>query len=884
MRRVYVLFFVSGVAGLVYQVVWSRLLHEVFGVTVYAVTAVLATFLLGLAAGGYTLGRLADRTPSALRIYGWLEIGVGLTAILGFALLGLLDRVHVAVASHLAPDSIVLLLVRVGLAAVVVLPPTFLMGGTLPAIARAVVGRIDSIGREVGTLYALNTAGAVLGTLLSGFWLIRHTGLRVTLALAVLANLIVGVVALLGSRGAKWGHSSFPGRRETMNVPISLPARQGLLVVMALSGFVTLGLEVLWTRVLVMSVGSTAYSFVTMLASFLIGLALGGFLVRPWIDRVGDLRRTFGWLELGIAASTLVTLPLFASGTMQEWLAGRGGSWTGLLALRFGVSLLVMLVPATLIGATFPIAARIWMHDLGRLGEDLGRLYGANTLGNILGAALTGFVILPVAGLQRGIVILTALSILCAAWGFFGGVRRMLPAWVGAAGCVGLLLAWQPAPFRAFGEQPGDATLFYREDVISTVKVLRKARTQDELWMTIDSIRIGQSRGGVDAKQQALAHFPFLLRPDSPPRRMLVIGLGTGILVGEAARHPSIERIDALEISPGVIDGARTFAAWNQGALDDERIHVVNDDGVNYLKRASEPYDVIVEDAKSRVAHAANSLFFSLDFYNLCHARLGKEGLFLQWVPLDVPPRELRTIVRTLRSAFDHVDVLVSAPHALFLAASDRSFVLDPAHIARVMSGPAAGLGRYGLSSAPDFLDLAVAADEGVTAWLARERTLNTLDRPVLEFYALADHAVPPNVNADENCAGLVTSAAIASRVAQLGPDPAVRRELADAAAASTVPQAVDRLRATLARQPRDPLLIHALTGIARRTVDRAPDDGEPRLVLAQILAIRGDFAGARSELERAGRALPGDPRIRQALAVLDQLGRRDGSAGAAEP
>jgi spermidine synthase len=523
--RLIFLYFVSGGAALVYQVVWSRLLHEIFGVTVHAVTAVLATFLGGLAAGGWVLGRVADRTRHPARLYGWLEIGIGASALAGTLALGPLDRAHIALASRFEPESVTLLVGRVGLAAIVILPPTFLMGGTLPAVARAIVDRMARVGRDVGTLYALNTAGAVVGTWLAGFWLVRLVGLRATLGLAVLANVLAGIAALwLAARVAP-----APREPDARGAPMAAGERdRGLLAVLFLSGFVTLGLEVLWTRVLVLSVGTTAYSFVTMLSSFLIGLALGGWIARSLADRMASPRRTLGWLELSIAASTLVTLPLLASGTTQEWLAGRGSSWLVLLGLRFGVSLLVMLVPATLIGATFPVAARMWTGERDRLGSDLGHLYAANTAGNIAGAALTGFVILPALGLQKGIVLLVGLSAVCAAWGLFGRPARRgratAPAWIGAAACVALLVAWRPAPFRAFGEEPGDATLFYREDATATVKVLRKAATPDELWMTIDSIRIGQSHGGVDAKQQALAHFPFLLRPDAPPRRLLVIG------------------------------------------------------------------------------------------------------------------------------------------------------------------------------------------------------------------------------------------------------------------------------------------------------------------------------------------------------------------------
>jgi spermidine synthase len=734
---VYLLFFLSGAAGLVYQVVWSRMLNEVFGVTVYAVATVLATFLAGLALGSLILGRLGDRLRHPLRFYGWLEVGIGLTALLGIGTIRLLDPVHIWAANRFEPHSLALIAVRLLLGALVVLPPTFLMGGTLPVIIRFFVSRIQRFGRRLSILYALNTTGAVLGTLVSGFLLIRWIGLQRTLWMAVALNLVIGLLSLLlSSRISATGDDDRGEMGPQEDVPIVEGEGYGLLVVMALSGFVTLGLEVFWTRILMLSVGTTTYSFATMLSSFLTGIALGSFIARQVVDRLRDVRRTFGWIQVGIAGTTLAALPLINSGLVQRWLTGWGSEWVTLILLRFGISLLVMLVPTTLIGMTFPLAAKLRARDVTTLGGRLGEVYGFNTLGNILGAAMTGFVLLPLFGLQKGIAVLVLLSMVNAAWAFFpagsalrGGAvyRRAAPLAGGLLVCLLLLVWWQPRPFVIVGEEPGDRVLYYKEGVVGTVKVLQKAQDPRQVWMAIDAIKIGESFGGVDHKQQALAHFPFLLMSEDPPRKVLSIGLGTGILIGEVARHPSVQQADCLEISPSVIEAARLFDEQNEDVLRNPRVNVINDDGVNFLRRSGTRYDAIISDAKSRTKHAANAMFFSSDYYRLCREHLDDRGLMIQWVPLTVPPDELQIILRTFLDVFPQGYVLVTPLHSCFLVGLNGPLTIDVAGVERLLRGPlTANLRRYGLRDAEGLIGMLTADRESMSAWLARGGTINS--------------------------------------------------------------------------------------------------------------------------------------------------------------
>jgi spermidine synthase len=876
----FIMFFASGAAGLTYQVVWSRLFNEVFGVSAYAVTAVLAAFLGGLALGSWALGRVADRMPEPLRLYGWLEVGIGLTAVAGTWLLAASDPVDAWLASRLAPSSGLLLLARVGLASAVILPPTFFMGGTLPAMTRSFVGSVDRLGRELGFLYALNTAGAVVGSLAAGFVLIRALGVHSTLWLAVGVNLVIGGLALrlssmLGARPVA------EARPDGGDAPAE-GAGTGWMVSMGASGLASLALEVLWTRELVLVLGTSTYAFVTMLSTFLVGIALGSYLARGFLDRIQSPRLVFGWIQVAIAASTLLSIPSLAYLLAhQAWMEGQDPSWVTFTAARFGASFLVMIVPTTLIGMTFPVAAKGWAGELRTLGRRLGQLYGANTAGNILGALVGGFILLPTFGLQRSIALLALLNLGAASWALLRGRgaasgwarlrREAVPALV-FLGCAATLLAWQPRPFTSTEESPDDTTLYYREGLVSTVKVLQRASYGDQRWMMVDGVRIGQSHTGVDAKQQVLAHLPFLLMPQRPPRFIASVGLGTGILVGEVGQHEGVQGIECLELSPPVIEGARYFADFNHGAMDDPRIRVVNDDGINYLRRSRERYDAIIADGKSRSGHAGNGAFYSDEYFRYALAHLAPDGVMIQWVPLDVPVEDLRIIYRTFMAAFPY-GYLWLGPSSSYLVGTRQPLVLDFAHMQRQLDSPAyEGMRRHGWDHAADVASLLIADKPALAPWLAKEGAINSFEHPVIEFYSLLGDAAPEAEREARNLGELSTLRTNALETVRLvGADP--RSMVAHR-------QAVSQLLAGLAVSPRVPLGEARLDQL-ESAVMPAPDDGVVGQWAATMLfqiAYSLDSSGQTDEAagiyRRALRVWP------TFVEALDNLGRDLALAG----
>ena len=758
------LFFFSGACGLVYQVVWVRMLTHVFGTTATAVGIVLAAFMAGLALGSWLLGRAADRHPNPLRFYALLEFGIGIAALLAHLLLARITPAYLALYEISGQSEIVLAGVRFLLAFALVMAPTVLMGATLPVLARFMLRRLEAAGSDLGTLYAVNSAGAVAGVVVCGFLLIGAVGIHITVALAVAGNLLLGMVAWIASRrlapapaGAKVENGA--GSRTTAPPPTAIrpqPIWILLLFALFLSGMTSFAYEIYWTRSLVFLLGNSTYALSTMLTAFIAGIALGSYLSRLLIDRDIDRVALFGWIQISIAVASALALPLLFAGVdpqgLRQWL-GQATDEVGLLfAGRFAVALLVMLLPATLIGATFPLVGRIAVIDLERAGSRIGTVYAANTLGNVAGALLPGFVLLYWLGIQRGILLMAAVNA-ALGLGFLAarlGRRRYLRwAMPGAAAAVLAVFALLPIDFQfpSENETPRHEVLYYRDGPTATTRVTvdppRGARE-----MAIDGIVIGGNTF-TEYKQLLLAHLPKLLLDDVSTE--LSIGFGSGMLAGESLRYARVERLTCVEIEPSVIEGATHFADLNHEVLSNPRLRLVLDDVSNYLRVNQDRYRVISADEKTSLDYASNGFSYSAEYYRLLRERLAPSGMLLQWVPANLPPRQYAMVLKTFSASFPQVMMAFFMPalkesgYNTILIGSETEIVLDGQRIERVLTSESdefAALARYGLTSPAAVLAQFVAGGEALRRAVAGAE-LNTLAHPRYEFYAPRDYAVP---------------------------------------------------------------------------------------------------------------------------------------------
>jgi len=761
--------FLSGAAGLVYEVVWLRLLGLVFGHTVFAVTSVLAAFMAGLALGAALFGRVIDAQGRALRFYAFLEAGIGLFGLLTPLLLSLAQKGYLALYAVWNLSPLAFSLVQFSLVFVILLVPTTLMGATLPVLSTCVVERLEGVGQTVGRLYGLNTLGAVAGAAAAGFFLLPAIGVRWTIVLTAAVNLGVAAAALALDRGIgqpapRPADRTRAGRQPRSKDEVAVPAGPLLPLIVygiGLSGAAAMIYEVAWTRALSLVIGSSVYAFSAMLTTFLAGLAVGSLLfARIWGQRRID-PALFGWLEAAVGLAALSIVPLFdrLPGLVLAVLRRAAPSPGTALVTQFALSFLVMIVPTTLLGATFPCAVQLCARALPRLGRDVGEVYSANTVGTIAGAALAGFLLIPALGAQVSMTVAAAVNagvgvaVLLASgghrsrWGGAGligvGVllvagMTFLPRWdsrvmVGGASIYLRQLLAADDPAARFRELAAARQLvYYREGINATVAV---ERVDGLTALRVDG-KVDATNGADMATQLMLGHLPVVLHPR--PERVLVVGLGSGVTAGAMAQHADVRAIDVVELEPAVVEASRFFAAENRGVLRDPRVRVLIGDARNVILAGSARYDVVSsEPSNPWIAGMAN--LFSAEFYRLVRDRLADGGVMVQWVHgYALFPRELKMIVNTFLAVFPHATLWHVRGGDYLLVGAVSPVTLDYAVLERRMAASAQAredLAAIGVSSPADLLTFFVL-DEADLAAFAKGAPLNTDDRPLLEFAA----------------------------------------------------------------------------------------------------------------------------------------------------
>lgn len=756
------LFFASGALALVYEVVWTRMMMHVFGSTAVAVGTVLAAFMTGMAAGAWYFGKRADDSKNCFRLYALLEIGIAVSALLSHLFLTQLAPANRFIFELAGSSPAVFSTIRFLLAFVLVMAPTVLMGATLPVLVRFLINWRKLPGVNLSTLYAINTFGAVCGVLVAGFFLIGAFGIHTTAYLAMAGNLVIGVIALLASRWMALPGSTPQVHAETSpfedNVVVpSLGLYRLILVGLGISGVTSFAYEIYWTRSLVFILGNSTYALTTMLSAFLTGIALGGYLVRFIIKRGLDRPLVFGWLQVALGLSSAMALPLLFSATdpqsLNYYLQDAASQPFQLVFSSFGIAFLVMLFPATLIGATFPLVGTIATTEERNAGSTIGKVYAINTLGNVAGALLPGLFLLAWLGIQKGILAMAVLNVILGlliiylrsalnlgtkAW------RFALPVAILASAA---LLARAPLQFQfpSDGERPGSETLFYREGPLATTKVFQDPHG-GEKNISVDGIVIGGT-GNSEFKQLLLAHLPKLLLDDYS--RELSVGVGSGMLLGESALHPGVEKITGVEIEPSVIDGAALFAGENHNVLDNPRLEVVVDDVGSFLRTRDDRFQVISADEKTADEYASNGFSYSLEYYRLLREHLAPGGLAVQWVPTTLPPDLYRMVLKTFSESFPHVQLWYFLPaykrgpfNTILIGSNEPVPVRLDRMRERFETDKEAmsSLARYGLTSADAVIPHFVAADSVIRAAVADD-PVNSLDHPRYEFYYPWDYA-----------------------------------------------------------------------------------------------------------------------------------------------
>ncbi len=707
---IFAAFFLSGLAGLMHEIVWAKLLVQLIGTTAHAEAAVLSVYMGGLAIGAYGFGRWADRGGNALRTYVALEVAVGLYCLALPFFLEIAGYGYVALASVAFESTSLKLAMRFGLSISAILLPAIALGGTLPLMARHLIPRPGEARRPVATLYALNNLGAVAGAGIAGFLTLPLFGIYPSLGLAASMNFLAALLVWLPSRPTGGIDRSRPaGERSaqgsTTDPSYSTTTFRLTLIALAASGFAAMGYEVLFLRIIGISFGSSAYSFTVMLMCFIAGIGTGSAI----ISRL-DIRRPLWWLA---ASQLLVVVSLLAATPMIERLP----YWIGLVrdslretpagfelaqAAKAAMILASLALPTIGLGFGFPLVAQIQARR-GQVGTRVGSAYAWNTVGNVLGVLVTSLFLLPAFGLLAAMHInLTlhtagAATLLVLAAEMKPRVRIRLAAGAGAA--IALYLAFgtgwydpiryarhhlrsyadfQPRgssgahPLASFENwrrvfaperQPG-VPFFFDEDAHTTVLATGR---DDVVSLFVNSKPDASTNavGGDLRTQLLLAHAPLFTQTDA--KQVLVIGYGSGITVGSALRHP-IDRLDVVEISSSVMGADPLFADHNYQALSDPRVRVYVDDAQGFMRAVPRRYDVVISEPSNPWIAGVGSLF-TVEFFRVVSKKLNTGGVFTLWFhQYEQSDEAIALILRSLGHVFPHVVLFESSGYGDVIA------------------------------------------------------------------------------------------------------------------------------------------------------------------------------------------------------------------------
>src|SRR2546421_1832159 len=698
-RKAFVLiavcFTLSGAAGLIYEVLWMRMLGLVFGATTVAISVVLTAFMGGLALGSAIGGKVAARFGNALRAYGVIEIAIGFCAICLPLIFRIADALDAMVWQRIHPGGLLFSFLRFVMVAAVLLIPTMLMGATLPIIVSAVRQFGDSRAVTISRLYGLNLLGAIVGTIIAGFFFLPAFGIRLTIWIAAATNVGIGIAAVLfGSHSHSRGDftNRQPLHADTAQAEVLGTAanRRAFWFLCAFcSGLVTIGMQIIWSRLLAMIIGSSTYAFALVLALFLLGLALGAWIVSLTVTADPyRLRSVVFLVELFTIVALFMSFRI--TNTVPSMLISIGfrfgiNSWAAFLALQALAAMILILVPATLMGMIMPIVLT-WAGQSSASGSSVartvGQAYALNTLGAIAGALVTTFVLVPMASSKFAAFCMAAISLSIAAAAYQSRrstwdvtLVRSLSIGTTAVLMIAMLFVWPrlnlselsvgayDSYIRVLAKSRGGAPddqqasgsddhrlLMYTEGRTATVSVRRD-------W-GITSVAINGRTNASDADDMPTQVMLGQLGVLTAPRldNGLIIGFATGVTAGSVLQSP-IKSLECVEIEPAAIASSRFFDHVNNHPLQDSRLRMIVDDARTYLRVNPAQYDLIVsEPSHPWVPGVAN--LFTREYFTLGRERLRDDGIFVQWLQIyQLSTESLRSVLATFHQIFPHVAV-----------------------------------------------------------------------------------------------------------------------------------------------------------------------------------------------------------------------------------
>jgi len=685
----YLLAMLSGAAALIYELTWAKMLSLTFGSSTLSAAAVIAGFMGGMGLGARCYHLVGDRVTNPLKLYGLLELGIALTTAILTPLLYLLPEMFASL-SHEVTQNFWLVILRFIGVFVILLIPSMLMGATFPALCAVMMRTAKDVDRHLGFIYGLNTIGGAVGVFVGGLFLIEMLGLSTTVYVANFLNLSVCIMVFILARSLFASNNNDSLQATDTAIPTTLP-RWITASVLVVSGFTTLGYEILWFRALRFLVGNSTHALGIVLVIFLLGLGAGSLLLRRVLKRQTPERDLIQcqWAIAIFALWAMVCETLILSRpAIYEHVSiflpyVRYQHWIWRLAMMAAISM-VMMLPATLfMGLSFPLASRLFIGDVRKLGTRIGSAYMLASIGSIFGAVAAAIFVLTSLGVTGGTKLFAVMNLLLSLL-IIMGVRQefhkiRLKAVISFIILIGLF--WiLPSTLGLYGEAQAGRLAFEQEHDLGTVHVRESVSDPSKKLMLVDGSKIGCSSGYPTSlmyrKQAILVHLPMVL--DSRIQSTLNIGLGSASTLKILSTYSSVNQLDCVEINPAVVRGSRLFQ--ESSVLDDPRVNLSVTDAVHYLLRSDKKYDLIISDGKQDPFFSGNATLLCKEYYHYAKKRLTESGLYIQWISMSTLPGDFKIILKTLMSEFAYVETFVLLPNSALMVASQQS-IFDRPHL-----------------------------------------------------------------------------------------------------------------------------------------------------------------------------------------------------------
>lgn len=691
-RPILIAFALSNMASLIYQIGWSKEFTYVFGTSVYAVGTVLTCFMAGLAIGSFVFGERADKSHNPIRLLAYVEIGLGISAILLIPLLAYLTHPY-EIIHELFEGGPFMNVALFTLSFIVLIIPTSLIGGTFPIMNRIYAHQTKTIGKDVGIIYSIDTIFAAIGALSAGFILLPAIGISKTIIFAAIINIVAGAYLYTRYPEIKSGKQI-----KDIKNPIEINTNEKLtasdldttervvFLSFFLSGFAALAAEVVWTRFLALTLGTSVYSLSIITASFLIGLALGSYIISKHIDKIKNPITTFAFVEMGIGASGIMILFFIDKLDIPYLILYHTfNSFYPFTISLFTIVLFIILIPTTLMGTTMPLVSKIISKKMTSVGTDIGVIFATNTFGAIFGSFFASFVLIPSIGMTKTAALGTAVSIFIAILLFTHSERKWKKQFYSFATisiilCIYLTtITINPLFAGAYyhgtqmsnidnwtNSKEAKELVHYEEGLYSSVSVVKQ---NEYIALRIDGKAESSNIPLELVTEYQLAHIPIFATKN--PKDVMMVGLGGGFTLDAITNHDKIETIDLVEINPHIADVTKEyFSEYNHNALDDPRVELIIDDARNHLASSDKKYDVIISQP-SNIWLSGEGGLFTKQMYEIAKEDLNEGGVFSQWMPLyEMHDHDFDIFLATFQSVFPYTNLWIVGSDAIIVGSA----------------------------------------------------------------------------------------------------------------------------------------------------------------------------------------------------------------------